>query len=241
MAGTDKSYTRKTTPTITTKTKLDSTGRLVTYREVSLYEHNHTPGSHVMNEQGICTGNADMDTGYYQPEQYREQTVTQKTATDTIGRTITYNEYTDSTSGVQGKFHGGTGSLKIKPRERIFLAGQSNSQIGDMRIVLVDNITENVTIFEVHTHSESYPYNGLGLLGVWTIVNNTIQFVNEHGVSTVNDLITAPVYLYKSSGKYELLQPKPIYVENISSDVNWLSLAGQMGGTSSFPPPEYYT
>ena len=112
MAGTDKSYIRKTTPTITTKTKLDSTGRLVTYRELSLYEHNHTPGSHVMNSEGMCTSNSGMNLGYYQPEQYREQTVTQKTATDATGRSVTYNEYTDSTSGVQGKFHGDTGAPK---------------------------------------------------------------------------------------------------------------------------------
>lgn len=110
MAGTDKSYIRKTTPTITTKTKLDSTGRLVTYRELDLYEHNHTPGTHVMNSEGMCTSNPGMDLSYYQPEQYREQTVTQKTAIDTTGRSVTYNEYTDSTSGVQGIFHGGTGT-----------------------------------------------------------------------------------------------------------------------------------
>lgn len=109
MAGTDKSYIRRATPIITTKTRMDSTGRLVTYRELDLYQYNHDPGSHTMDSQGKCTSNPGMDPEYYQPEQYREQTVTQKSAIDNTGRSVTYNEYTDSTAGPQGIYNGFTG------------------------------------------------------------------------------------------------------------------------------------
>lgn len=119
MAGTDKSYIRKANPTITTKTRVDSTGKMVTYREVDLYEHNHTPGSHVMDEQGICTSNAGMDIGYYQPEQYRKQNSSgeyihyvEKSAMNSTGQLETYNEFTQSTAGPQGRYHGDTGEPK---------------------------------------------------------------------------------------------------------------------------------
>ena len=247
MAGTDKSYTRKANPTITTKTRVDSTGKLVAYREVDLYEYNHTPGSHVMNEQGICTGNADMDTEYYQPEQYREQNSSgeyihyvEKTAINSFGQPETYNEFTQSTAGSQGIFHGGSGAPKIKPREYILTVGQSVDDVGECKIVLTDNITEHVRGIDINTHHEDYPYTGDGLLGVWTITGTSIVFVNVDYVTTIRDMISAPVYQMKGVDTYELIQPRPLYIENISADPNWFSRMISMQN-SAFPPAEFYT
>lgn len=216
MSGPSKSYWRKSTaPTPIKKTAIGAGGTPVEYLEWDLYEHNHTPDSYVMNSAGVCTSNPGMDAEYFSQGPERGD------------------------GGRQGIFYGGNGDPKIKPREFIFQAGQSSSQYGDMRIVLLDNTTENVMNFKIGTHSNNYPYNGDGLVGAWTIVGDTIIFVNEYVVTRVNDLTTAPVYLLKPSGTYELMQPRPIHVENISSDPNWYSLMAVVH-SPAFPTPEYY-
>lgn len=249
MAGTDKSYIRKSSPKQpTVKTAINSFGQPETYLDrYDIYQEIHYPNHYVMDSEGICQSNNGMNAGYYQPEQYREQNpdgtykhYVEKTAINSFGQPETYNEFTQSTAGSHGIFHGGTGAPKIKPREHIFTAGQSASQYGDLNIVLVDNITESVRKFETYTHSNNYPYNGDGMIGAWTIVDDLIIFVNDYDVTTVNDLVTAPVYLFKSAGTYELIQPRPINVENISCDLDWFSLSNSIADPA-FPPAEFYT
>lgn len=76
MAGTSKSYFRVKNSnggSYTEKTVLeeitlrDGTKKQVPikYREWDAYIHKYTPGSNVMNNEGVCTSNSGMSPGYY--------------------------------------------------------------------------------------------------------------------------------------------------------------------------------
>lgn len=249
MAGTDKSYIRKSSPKQpTVKTAINSFGQPETYLDRhDIYQEIHYPNQYVMDSEGICQSNTGMNAGYYQPEQYREQNsdgtykhYVEKTAINSFGQPETYNEFTQSTAGSQGIFHGGSGAPKIKPREFILTAGQSVDDVGECKIVLTDNITEHVRGIDINTHHEDYPYTGDGLLGVWTITGTSIVFVNVDYVTTIRDMISAPVYQMKGVDTYELIQPRPLYIENISADPNWFSRMIGMQNPA-FPPAEFYT
>lgn len=66
MAGPSKTYWRKEIqPEPVEKTRINSYGKLETYLEWDLYHVNHTPGSHSMDENGVCQSNPGMDVDYY--------------------------------------------------------------------------------------------------------------------------------------------------------------------------------
>jgi hypothetical protein len=66
MAGTSKSYRRLSNPPVPIeKTSVNSFGQLETYLEWDVYQAKYTPGQHVMDSDGRCTGNPGMDAAYY--------------------------------------------------------------------------------------------------------------------------------------------------------------------------------
>lgn len=117
MAGTSQSYYRRpnggtfTTKTAETHQGLNADGSIrvvqVEYREWNAYTHNHIPGSHVMNEDGVCTSNPGMSSGYYEqgPENGGSYTIKTKEYTKSNGETvqISYREWN------------GKGGPQIKP------------------------------------------------------------------------------------------------------------------------------
>ena len=206
-----------------------------------------------MDSEGICQSNPGMSSGYYQPSQYREQNpdgtykhYVEKTAINSFGQPETYNEFTQSTAGRQGIFHGGSGDPKIKPREYIFEVADLNNR-GSIKLVLTDNITHEIRALQVAVNSPQARYVGDGIIGAWLLVGDRIIYVGDVDADyqtglTVSDMINAPVYYKESLGApdVELVQPRPLYIENVDAGLNWVQVYSHFT-TNAFPPPEYYT
>jgi hypothetical protein len=104
MAGPSKTYRRKTTtPQPVVRTRINTYGREETYLEWNIYEANHIPGQHVMDEQGMCISNPGMDSDYYiqGPGQVLKST----------NNDVTTFTYADP-NGKQGTYNGDTGTPK---------------------------------------------------------------------------------------------------------------------------------
>ena len=222
MSGPSKSYWRKSTaPTPIKKTAIGAGGTPVEYLEWDLYEHNHTPDSYVMNSAGVCTSNPGMDAEYFSQGPERGD------------------------GGRQGIFYGGSGDLKIKPREYIFQVA-SHDFTGTCKIVLVDNITSDLTDMQLTTTVPWSSYTGDGIVGAWVMVGEKLVYVSEitdvYTGLTVRDMINAPVYLKdETSGTIiKSVSPKPLYIENIDASPEWVLLTS-FTITNVFPAPEYYT
>ena len=254
MAGTDKSYRRKTTPQPPiVRTAINSFGQPETYLDRhDIYEEVHHPNQYVMDSDGICQSNPGMSSGYYQPSQYREQNpdgtykhYVEKTAINSFGQPETYNEFTQSTAGRQGIFHGGSGDPKIKPREHIFQVA-SQDFTGTCKIVLVDNITSDLRDMQIVTSVPWSPYTGDGIVGAWVMVGDKLVYVSEatdvYTGLTVRDMINAPVYLKDETSDTitKSVPPKPLYIENIDASPEWVLLTS-FTTTNVFSTPEYYT
>jgi hypothetical protein len=190
-----------------------------------------------MDEQGICISNPGMDPDYYIQGQ-------KEVIENFDGVKYSY-EYADP-SGRQGIFHGGRGDLKIKPREYIFDVADL-SERGSVKLVLTDNITHEIRGFQVAVNAPQAQYVGDGIIGAWLLVGDRIIYVSDVDADyqtglTVGDMINAPVYYKESLGApdVELVQPRPLYIENIDAEPNWVQVYSQFKSTA-FSPPEYYT
>ena len=240
MAGPSKTYRRKDTiPSPVRRTRTNSSGREESYLEWDLYQANHTPGQHVMDEQGICVSNPGMDADYYIQGQ-------KEVIENFDGVKYSY-EYADP-SGRQGLYTGDTGERKIIPRSHVFMVGEDVDNTGEVRINLTGNITKHVGIFAINEEGDSYVAGGV--VNAWTILQYSAKIVfvlapqGSSNRATVDQMIKAPVYLREWTHTHPLSQPvlidpRPITIDNLSAKPEWYQNAINPG-SYSFGAAQYY-
>lgn len=240
MAGPSKTYRRKDTiPAPVRRTRTNSSGREESYLEWDLYQANHTPGQHMMGEQGICISNPGMDPDYYIQGQ-------KEVIENFDGVKYSY-EYADP-SGRQGLYTGDTGERKIIPRSHVFMVGQDIDNTGRLQINLTGNITKHVIGFIIDYESNSLITGGV--VNAWTILQYSARIVfvltpqDSPNRTTVDQMIKAPVYLREltpthPSSQTVLIDPRPITIDNLSAKPEWYQNAINPS-SNPFGAAQYY-